>query len=385
MLNLPLLPTTSLLDLQSALAPSLLDAVAAGTPPIAVLADFAAALPPPLQGPDATPSVPTGASDLTRTEALEYATLAAAPRLLEVLGPDATGLVVGDDAFAVTETYEDAASGFYAVQLRSLFDGRTVFAAQDTNFRSIADVVADLDLARPQAASPAFAAMVADAGTAALDGGREVVFAGASLGGALAQVAGYETAEAILAAAPGYAERVTVFGVDPLGGRDAAESLNGGVLDPAALERLDALNIRTAGDIVSRTGSHLGDTVTFQAVDSAGNPVALTADQAHVNLESLFATLSSDALFAAGVRGDPGEIGGLALLANRFGPDVADAFAQAVLDGVVGPPAPPALRGTGAFDPGGRFFDLDADSNGTVDLRAFLDGATPAAGDLLIA
>lgn len=384
MVNIPLALPPSF-DLGSVQLSPLLEAVAAGAPPIAVLADFAAALPEPLRGPDDTPSLPTGASDASRAEALSYTTLAAVPRLVDVLGPRATGIVVGGEAFAVAETYEDAATGFHAVQLRSFSDGRAVFALDDTNFESLADVVADLDLARPQASSPAFAAMVADAEAAVAAEGREVAFVGASLGGALAQVAGYETAEAVLAAAPDYVGTVEVFGVDPLGGRDAAESLNGGALEPVVLGRLDALHVRTEGDIVSRVGSHLGDTITFQAVDAEGNPVVLTADEAHVNLESLFTNLSSDALFAAGERGDPGEIGGLALLANAVGPGVSDAFADAVRNGLIGPPPPVELRGSGTFDPAGRFFDLDADLDGDVDVRAVLDGATPGADDLLIA
>ena len=128
--------------------------------------------------------------------------------------------------FAIAATYDDPASGFGAVQLRSLLDDRSVFAVDGTDFRSLPDIVADLNLARPQVASPAFAAMVADARAAAVGEGREVVFTGASLGGALVQVAGYETAEAILAASlAGPADRVTVFSVDALGGRDAAEGL----------------------------------------------------------------------------------------------------------------------------------------------------------------
>jgi hypothetical protein len=162
--------------------------------------------------------------------------------------------------------------------------------------------------------------MVADARTAAVAGGREVVFTGASLGGALVQVGGYEAAEAILAAAPGYAGRVTVFGVDSLGGRDATESLNGGRLDPAVLERMNALHIRTEGDVVSRVGSHLGDTISFQAVDAAGNPVLLSAREAHVNIPSLLATLSSDALFAAGARRARGDRrAGAAVQRRRLG------------------------------------------------------------------
>jgi hypothetical protein len=291
-------------------------------------------------------------------------------------------VVVGDDAFALVRTYEDAASGFNAVQFRSLGDNRAVFAVDGSDFGTLADIVADLDLARPQVASPAFTAMVADARAAAVVEGRELAFTGASLGGALVQVAGYETAEAIGA---GYAGRVTVLGVDALGGRDAAESLNGGRLDPAVLERMNALHIRTAGDVVSRASSHLGDTLTFQAVDAEGNPVVLSAQEAHFNIPSLLATLSSDSLFAAGVRGDPGEIGGLALLANAFGPGLSDAVADLGLGAAFERPGASPLPGNGAFDPTGRSFALDADRDGDVDLRILLGGAVPATSDLLIA
>ena len=370
---------------EAALGPLLLNVLGPGAAPYDALADLAEALPGPLRGPDATPSVPTGASDVSRADAFTYAALAAVPRLVETLGPLASGVVVGGETFVLAKVYDDPATGFDAVQLRSLSDDRAVFAVDGTDRNSLQDVVADLDLARPQVASPAFAAMVADAGAAALADGREVVFTGASLGGALVQVAGYETAEAIRGASPGTADAVTVFGIDPLGGRDATEDLNGGALDPAVLERLNAFNIRTEGDIVSRVGSHLGDTLTLQAVNAAGEPVVLSAQQAHVNFESLFANLSSDVLFAEGTRGDPGEVGGLTLLANTFGPAVpellADPAVAEALAGLLDRPAPPGLPGGGTLDPTGRFFDFDANRDGTADLRVLLGGAS----DLLIA
>jgi hypothetical protein len=325
--------------------------------------------------------VQTGASDVSRVDAFTYAALTAAPRLVETLGPQASAVVAGGDTFALVASYDDPGSGFNAVQLRSLSDDRAVFAVDGTDLGSVPDVVADLNLARPQAASPAFAAMVADATAAALAAGREVVFTGASLGGALVQVGGYETAEAVLAASPGYADRVTVFGVDPLGGRDAAEGLNGGALDPAVLGRLNALHVRTEGDIVSRVGSHLGDTLTLQAVDRAGNPVVLSAEDAHVNFESLLANLSSDALFASGARGDPGEVSGLALLANTFGPAAADLLADPARAAALVRPGSAGSSAGGTLDPAGRFFDFDADRDGDVDVRVLLGGT----GDLLIA
>ena len=147
---------------------------------------------------------------------------------------------------------------------------------------------------------------------------------------------------------------------------------------------MNALHIRTEGDVVSRVGSHLGDTISFRAVDAAGNPVLLSAREAHVNIPSLLATLSSDAHFAAGTRGEPEEIGGLALLSNAAGSELADVFADLGLGGAFDGPEPSRLPGTGAFDPTGRFFDVDADRDGDADLRMLLGGAVPDAGDLLV-
>jgi hypothetical protein len=371
----------------AALGPLLLDVLGpAAAAPYDALAALADALPGPLRGPDATPSLPTGASEIPRADAFTYGALAAVPRIVAALGPLARGVVVGGETFAIAATYDDPASGFGAVQLRSLLDDRSVFAVDSTDFRSLPDIVADLNLARPQVASPAFAAMVADARAAAVGEGREVVLTGASLGGALVQVAGYETGEAILAASlADPADRVTVFSVDALGGRDAAETLNGGTLDPAVLERMNALNIRTLGDIVSRVGSDLGDTLTFQALNAAGQPLALSAQQAHVDLQSLFITLSSDALFAAGTRGDPGEVSGLTILANTFGPRLPEILSDPALAEALGAafarPGPPEPPFGGSLDPTGGSFNLDPNRDGVVDLRVLLGGA----GDLLIA
>jgi hypothetical protein len=114
-------------------------------------------------------------------------------------------------------------------------------------------------------------------------------------------------------------------------------------------------------------------------VDAAGNPVALSAQQAHVNLVSLFTNLSSDALFSAGTRGDPGEVSGLTLLANTFGSSVPDILADpalaAAVAGAFARPAPAGLPVGGSFDPAGRFFDLDANRDGEADLRVLPGGA----------
>jgi hypothetical protein len=335
-------------------------------------------------GPDDTGPALTGASHLAREDAFTYAALAAAPRLVEVLGPANTGgVVVGDDVFALVRVFEDEASGFRAVQLRERGgEHRMVFAVDGTQNDSANDVMAGLDLARPQAESPAFDAMVAAARNAALRG-YDPVFTGASLGGAVAQAGGYEAAEAILAAAPGHAGVVTVLGIDALGGRDAAESLNGGGLDPAVLAHMNALNIRTAGDLVSRIGSPIGDTLTFPPVDAEGRPVDLPAGDEHVDVGSLFATLRSDALWAAGERGAPGEIGAAALIANALGPAASDAYDWFGLDALLDRPEAPNLPGIAGPDASGQFFDLDADADGTTDLRLYYAGVRPGAEDLL--
>ena len=56
--------------------------------------------------------------------------------------------------------------------------------------------------------------------------------------------------------------------------------------------------------------------MTFQPVNSAGQPVQLSAAEAHVNVELYLATLHSDQLFTAGKLGPPAEISGFALLSN---------------------------------------------------------------------
>jgi hypothetical protein len=338
----------------------------------------------PALGPDKSGAVATGASALSRQDAFTDAALAAMPRVAESLGPTVGGVIVGGEVFRLVARYEDPATGLSAVQLRSTAEAQTVFAIDGSANGSLADVATDIDFGRPQASSTAFAEMVAAARHAALLEGQAVTFTGASLGGSLAQVAGYETAEATAAAGAAHPGRVTVVTVDALGGRDPAESLNGGRLDPAVLADINALNIRTEGDIVSRIGSHIGDTLTFQPVNRAGQPVALEPRDAHVNVESLFTTLGSDALYAAGVRGAPQEIGLLSAAANAVGPIAAEVYDELGGLGVVhDKPEPPRLPGVAGYDPTGRFFNVDANADGAVDLRVFFAGTVPGTADLL--
>lgn len=327
--------------------------------------------------------IATGASDLPRVEAFTNAALAAMPRIADTLGPQVAGVVIGDEVFDLVARYNDPRSGLSAAQLRSETDGHVVFAIDGTAIGSTADIVTDLDLARPQTTSPAFAELVQAARLVVQVEDRPVVFTGASLGGALAQAAAYETAEA-RAADPANTGTVTLFTIDSLGGRDATESLNGGHLDSAVLAQMNALNIRTEGDVVSRIGGQIGGVLTFDAVNREGQAVTLSPQDAHVNVESIFTTLSSDELYAAGTREPPQELNVVSAVGNLAGPLVAEAFDRLAGLGIAhDTPEPARLPGVSGFDPTGRFFDIDVNADGQEDMRVFFAGAHPGSSDLL--
>jgi hypothetical protein len=344
------------------------------------LNDFAALaeqLPGGIGAPDATGEVPTGSADIGREQAALAAGLAAAPRIVEALGPNAQLVDLRGQTFAVAERYDDPVSGLSALRLTPLAGGAEVFAVDGTQSGSTADQVADATLGRLQVESGSFAEMVQDAVHVGLVEGRPVFFVGASLGGAVAQVAAYETAEALVAAGSGPATgAVQLVSIDSLGGRDAAEDLNGGVLDPAALALITALNVRTEGDIVSRVGSHIGATLTLPALDAQGNTVELDAADAHVNVVSLLQNLGNDELFAAGLLGAPPEVSGFAAASNAASDELIQLWLATGPHG--GEPAPDLqqLPGTASFDATGTRWSLDADDNGTVDLAVQL--ATPS-------
>ncbi len=92
-------------------------------------------LPPELQGPDATGEVATGSAAVTRAEALEGATLAAAARIVRALGPEASVVEAAGESYAVSGRYEDPVSGFAAVRLTSLADGTEVFSIDGPRMR----------------------------------------------------------------------------------------------------------------------------------------------------------------------------------------------------------------------------------------------------------
>lgn len=351
------------------------------------LAALAARFPAPFAGPDATGEVPTGGGatpNFGREELAVLASLAAAPRIAEALGPQAQTFLLRGEAFTIAERYEDPETGFSALRLTPGAPGAEIFAIDGLEVGSPADAVAAATLGRLQVESDVFRAMIQDAASLGAAGG-EVAFVGPSLGGAIAQVAAYETAEALLAAgaAPGFGD-VQLVTVDPLGGADATRAINDGALDPAALAVIEALNLRTEGDLVSRIGSHLGPTLTLPGRDAAGQVVALTPAEAHVNAVSLLRNLSDDSFFATGVPGAPAEISGFAAAANA----VADeAIALWRVLGATEEATPEALqiRGTAALDPTRTLWSLDADANGAVDLAVALTSPLdPARDDLVL-
>lgn len=190
-------------------------------------------LPPEYRGPDATGEVRTGLSDFLQIQVEVGAALSATARVVNTLGPDAIAMQVRGYDFAIIEQYNDNDSGFSAIKVLPADGGPMSFVIDGLEVGSVADTVAAVDLGGLQLRSAAFQAMIADAVEAQATLGRGVQFVGPSLGGAVAQVAAYEAAEALIAAgvptAPGTVRLLTV---DALGGRDAAEALNGGTLDP---------------------------------------------------------------------------------------------------------------------------------------------------------
>jgi hypothetical protein len=339
-------------------------------------------LPPELSGPDSTGEVPTGSAEVPRGLAALGATLAAAPRIIEALGPTAQTLTTRGETYEVVEAYRDPLSGFSALRLHR-DGGAEVFAIDGLQVGSRADEVTAATLGRLQVESDAFAAMVTDAAARGAAGNGPSLFVGASLGGAIAQAAAYETAQALLAAEREFdTGAVQLVTVDPLGGRDATEWLNGGTLDPEALALITALNLRTEGDIVSRIGSHIGATLTLPALDEDGNRVELNAGEAHVNIVSLLQTLGDDPPFDAGIVAPPEEIAGFAAASELATPALLAAWDE------VGTPED-SLRalqipGEARLSEDRTVWTLDADSNGLVDYSVQLAAPLDPARDELV-
>ncbi|HEV7267331.1 MAG TPA: hypothetical protein VGN83_20830 [Falsiroseomonas sp.] len=340
-------------------------------------------LPSDLAGPDDTGEVPTGSAEVPRGLAALGATLSAAPRIIEALGPTAQTLTTRGETYTVVETYRDPDTGFSALRLYR-DGGAEVFAIDGLQVGSRADEVTAATLGQLQVGSDAFAEMVADAAAVGLAGDGPVLFVGPSLGGAIAQAAAYETAEALLAAPQDFdTGAVQLVTVDPLGGRDATEWLNDGMLDPEALELITALNLRTEGDIVSRIGSHIGATLTLPALDEDGNRVELDAGEAHANVVSLLQALGDDAPFAAGTMGAPEEISGFARASELGSPALIAGWEE-----VGSPEASPRelqMPGEARLSEDRTVWMLDTDSNGSVDYSVQLsEPLSPARADLVL-
>jgi hypothetical protein len=111
--------------------------------------------------------------------------------------------------------------------------------------------------------------------------------------------------------------------------------------------------------------------------------VVLSVEDAHVNIESLLATLRSDELFAAGSRGTVQEIGGFALLSNSAAAAVTERLRDlGAAEGTEGD-IPLQLTGTAGFDAGGTRWELDADRDGRIDLAVNLSAPVEDRSDLV--
>jgi hypothetical protein len=350
------------------------------------IAGLAESLPFGLGDPDSTGEVRIASSLLTRQEFLIGASLSAAPRIIDALGADnVVSVDVAGASYAYYKSYEDPVSGFSAVRLSGYAFGAEVFAIDGLQVGSRADEIAAGTLGRIQVESDAFRQMIDEAVSVGLQQGRPVLFVGPSLGGAIAQVAAYETAEAYVRADVGFGPfAVQLITIDPLGGRDAAEAINGGTLDARALGLIAGLNIRTEGDVVSRIGSHIGSTWTLPALDANGNVVQLDAADAHVNIVSLLQNISDDTLFSRGREGAPAEISGFAAASNAASDAAIDAYLASDPSGET-TPSRLQVPGNASFDPTGTVYSLDADENGTVDIAVQLRSpVSPGTADLVL-
>jgi hypothetical protein len=330
------------------------------------LASLAGRFPDALAAPDATGEVPTGgagdAPGFAREELAVAASLSATPRIVTALGPQAETITVRGEAFTVATRYDDPETGFSALRLTPVEGGAEVFAIDGLQVGSRVDEVAAATLGRLQVESDVFRAMIEDAAAFGADG-EAVLFVGPSLGGAVAQVAAYETAEALLAT--------------------GANPAFGAVLDPAVLAVIEALNLRTEGDIISRIGSHLGPTLTLPGRDATGEVVPLTPAEAHVNAVSLLQTLSDDAFFATGVVGAPAEISGFAAASNETA-DEAIALWRALGMPDEATLASLQIIGTPTLDASRTVWSLDADDDGGVDIAVALSSPLDLARDDLV-
>jgi hypothetical protein len=350
------------------------------------LEDLIDQLPPEYRGPDSTGEVRTGLSSFLQIQVEVGAALTATARVAQTLGTDSIAMQVRGYDFAINEFYNDNDSGFSAIKVLPADGGPMIFVIDGLEVGSVADTVAAVDLGGIQTRSAAFQQMIADAVEAQLTLGRGVQFVGPSLGGAVAQVAAYEAAQALLATGQPVAQgAVKLITVDALGGRDAAEALNGGSLDANALSLINALNIRTEGDLISRIGSHIGETVSFQAVDANGSPIAVDAADAHVNVTSLLRTLPDATLYNAGVRGAPQEVSGFALIANELGRPIADGYLASGERDDPNALVPLQVPGEAELLNNNTLYRLDADSNGTLDLAVLTSQpVSQAVADLVL-
>jgi hypothetical protein len=155
------------------------------------------------------------------------------------------------------------------------------------------------------------------------------------------------------------------------------------VLDPAALALVEALNLRSDGDLVTRMGSHIGATKTLPALDAAGNPTVFDPATAHVNVVSLLQALSSDAIYEAAPLGAPAEISGFGVASDAASDALIDLW-LATGEPETGAPRALQIPGEASLDPTRTRWSLDVDANGTEDIAVLLAAPLDPARDGLV-
>lgn len=135
------------------------------------------------------------------------------------------------------------------------------------------DVIADLNWGVAQAKSKAYERLLAHVQEELKDPSRPVAITGHSLGGGLAQIFGYDLARALKASGRGQdAGRFRVVSWNGFGAREALQKLKR--WNAAEAEGLPITSYFHPDDLVSKLGTHLGQTIAIQA--RAGNPRGIT-------------------------------------------------------------------------------------------------------------
>jgi hypothetical protein len=167
--------------------------------------------------------------------------------------------------YVVDRVFDDqwGNTGFYAVGFVNYDAGRVVIGIRGSQDRL--DVVSNGNLGIPQY-QPNRDALLEFIGENIL--ANEVVIAGHSLGGGLAQYLGYDAALAYSA----NRDKLVVHTHNGFGGRNGIEEMHG-AFEPGTIAGARFRNYRHPGDLISRIGRHAGPVFNIPVADNAPNGV----------------------------------------------------------------------------------------------------------------